>query len=290
MYFKALTFHPSGSIIAAGTENGRVLLLDENLATVQMLSLKEAKVDDVKFSPDGSLLAASSHSGTIEIFQKKDDAWTNIGTCKGHSSAVTHIDWSEDGKVLQSDSESYEHLFWDMEDISQITKTTAVRNIKWATWTCILGWSVKGIWPKGADGTDVNATCRSHNSRLVATADDFGEVKIFKYPCIDQSQKFRAYVGHSAHVSNVRFTASDLHLISIGGNDRTIFQWKVVEGSADDAAIEIDDEVNKKAAPGSKDASKKATTQHATPTKAKPDTKATPTKPGKGKVKFSNIK
>ena len=42
--------------------------------------------------------------------------------------------------------------------------------------------TVTGIWPEGADGTDVNACSRSHNHELVASADDFGKVNLYKYP------------------------------------------------------------------------------------------------------------
>ena len=42
---------------------------------------------------------------------------------------------------------------------------------------------VAGIWPEGADGTDVNACARSHNQTMVASADDFGKVNLYAYPC-----------------------------------------------------------------------------------------------------------
>lgn len=33
---------------------------------------------------------------------------------KGHHSRILHMDWSEDGNVLQSSCTSYEILFWDV--------------------------------------------------------------------------------------------------------------------------------------------------------------------------------
>jgi len=33
-------------------------------------------------------------------------------------------------------------------------------------------------------------------------------------------------VGHSAHVTNVRFTSDNGHVISVGGADNAIFQWR----------------------------------------------------------------
>jgi len=186
------------------------------------------KVDDLKFSPDGRFLAVGNHDDDINVYFLEQE-YKKIGSCKGHSAHITHLDWSEDSKVMQSDSGSYEHLFWDVEDLQQITKSTSIRDLQWKTWTCILGWHVKGVWPPGADGTDINALCRSADGKLVATADDFGEVKIFRFP-VDIGAEFRAYSGHSAHVSNIRFSVNDTHVISAGGNDRTIFQWKVVGG------------------------------------------------------------
>lgn len=40
-----------------------------------------------------------------------------------------------------------------------------------------------GIWPEGADGTDINAVARSHDGKLLVSADDFGKVHLFSYPC-----------------------------------------------------------------------------------------------------------
>ena len=43
-----------------------------------------------------------------------------------------------------------------------------------------------------------------------------------------QGAKFRRYTGHSAHVTNVRFTADGQHVITTGGADHAIFQWKFI--------------------------------------------------------------
>lgn len=44
--------------------------------------------------------------------------------------------------------------------------------------------------------------------------------------------KFRKYVGHSAHVTNVRFTNDKSYVISTGGADHAIFQWRYFQDGA----------------------------------------------------------
>ncbi|CAM9501528.1 unnamed protein product, partial [Heterosigma akashiwo] len=87
--------------------------------------------------------------------------------------------------------------------------------------------AVQGIWPEEADGTDINSVDRSKNGKLLATADDFGNVRIFNYPVVEKEAQFIAGKGHSSHVTNVRFNADDTYLLTTGGNDRTVLQWKL---------------------------------------------------------------
>ena len=35
-----------------------------------------------------------------------------------------------------------------------------------------------------------------------------------------------AFKGHASHVGDVRFSADDRRVLSAGGHDRTLFQWK----------------------------------------------------------------
>lgn len=64
----------------------------------------------------------------------------------------------------------------------QIPQSSQLRDTEWATTTCTLSSVTIGIWPESADGTDVNASDRSHDKKLVATGDDFGKVKLYSYP------------------------------------------------------------------------------------------------------------
>ena len=112
--------------------------------------------------------------------------FTLRGRCTAHQSYITHLDFSRDGTYLQSNCGAYELLFFNASTGEQIPAASATRDADWATWTCTLGWPVQGIWPKEADGTDINYVDRSHSAKYVATADDFGKVKVFNYPCLEK--------------------------------------------------------------------------------------------------------
>jgi len=88
---------------------------------------------------------------------------------------------------------------------------------------------VQGVWPSGADGSDINAVDRSPSMSLVATADDFGDVKIFNYPCTTAGASCKSKKGHSSHIMNVRFNCDETALFTVGGNDRSVFKWKITK-------------------------------------------------------------
>jgi microtubule-associated protein-like 6 len=62
---------------------------------------------------------------------------------------------------------------------------------------------------------------------LVATGGDDQKVRLFTYPVTIPKQKNKDFAGHSSHVTRVRFSADEKHLLSVGGNDRTIILWDV---------------------------------------------------------------
>ena len=70
-------------------------------------------IQAVAFSPDGSMLALGSRDNFVYIYEVTGDLskFSRIGKCSGHSSFITHIDWSADGVNLQTTSGDYELLY-----------------------------------------------------------------------------------------------------------------------------------------------------------------------------------
>ena len=121
------------------------------------------------------------------------------------------VQWYEsfDSRYLMSTCGGYELLFWDLHPASlikskksgspyfyakQVTRVSTLKDIEWHTFTMPLGWNVQGIWPPRADGTDINAVARSRNKTLCATADDFGRVKLFRWPCVSNKAQSKITV------------------------------------------------------------------------------------------------
>ncbi|KAM9187429.1 echinoderm microtubule-associated protein-like 4 [Dugong dugon] len=226
-------FHPGGTVVAIGTHSGRWFVLDaETRDLVSIHTDGNEQLSVMRYSVDGTFLAVGSHDNFIYLYVVSENGrkYSRYGKCTGHSSYITHLDWSPDNKYIMSNSGDYEILYWDIPSGCKLIRNRSdCKDIDWTTYTCVLGFHVFGVWPEGSDGTDINALVRSHNRKVIAVADDFCKVHLFQYPCSKPKAPSHKYSAHSSHVTNVSFTHNDSHLISTGGKDMSIIQWKLVE-------------------------------------------------------------
>jgi WD40 repeat protein len=236
---KCIAWAPSGDYIAAGLHNGTVVFCDGKGEVLKSVTRCRRRMQCIKFSPSGKLLAVGSADNVIDVYTCEDGNFSFKGRLKGHTSVPLKIDFSADEKFIQTASQSYELLFFNVETMTHHTKSHELKDENWASFTNILGWDVQGIWPKFSDGSDVNAVARSQSGKMLATAEDTGLVKVFQYPCVGGGLDKRGILsrrpdavratGHSEHVTEVAWGAGDQRLFSAGGGDLTIFQWKVVQ-------------------------------------------------------------
>ncbi|XP_050301345.1 echinoderm microtubule-associated protein-like 2 isoform X3 [Anthonomus grandis grandis] len=227
---QSVTFSQDGAVILVGCVNGKWMIFDTQ--TRELLGYHtdgNEPIQVISFAPDGNMVALGSRDNHIYIYQVSEDGmkYSRVGRCTGHSSFITHLDWANDNQTLRSNSGDYELLFWNAGTCRQIPQSTLMRDVDWATNTCTLTFSTVGIWPENADGTDVNACDRSHDKKLLATADDYGKVKLFSYPASQPKSLCHTYGGHAAHVTSVTFLHDDTRLVSIGGRDTAVLQWIV---------------------------------------------------------------
>jgi WD40 repeat protein len=169
-----------------------------------------------------------------------------------HSSCITHLDISNDSCYLQSNDLGNELLFFDLTKFKQEPSASKLADYNnhhiynsheedddgedgpggdegtklWASQTCVFGWSVQGIWPATAyDSSDINAIDRNVGMKFLATAEDSGTIRVLRYPAVLPNSQSLSLTGHSSHVTCVRWTIGT-HLISVGGNDKSVFVWQ----------------------------------------------------------------
>lgn len=181
-------------------------------------------MDALDFSPTGELLAAGSWDQFIYLINVADGGVKR--TLKGHTSSVLMLNFNSDGTQLMSNSRDYEALYWDVKRGKLLNRMNEYADSSWHRWNCFLGWPVAGIWGDCDDGTDINSVDRAPNERHLVAGDDFGQVRLYKYPCTAKDAPYKGHPGHSSHVPNVRFTHDDEYVVSVGGADCAVFQWR----------------------------------------------------------------
>ncbi|KAJ3417480.1 Echinoderm microtubule-associated protein-like 5 [Chytridiales sp. JEL 0842] len=237
---RAVTWSWDGKFIAVGNDFGDIYILrSSDLSQAHFRKYEKSKgikskinaVEVMKFSPDGKMLAAGTRDSVVYIFEM-GSKFRLMNICKGHSSFISHLDWSADSQFIQTNSGDYELLFWSALTGKQITKASSVKDVEWATFTCILGWPVQGIFEKGMQGNDINYVDRHPGKQCLASGDDFFNVRLHSYPCAKEGMPCKKYLGHGSHVTKVVFTADGKYLLSTGGMDGCTFQWRVVGGGS----------------------------------------------------------
>eukprot|EP00826_Nyctotherus_ovalis_P021986 TRINITY_DN17192_c0_g1_i2.p2 TRINITY_DN17192_c0_g1~~TRINITY_DN17192_c0_g1_i2.p2 ORF type:complete len:239 (+),score=21.14 TRINITY_DN17192_c0_g1_i2:1185-1901(+) len=210
---------------AVGFKDGSLAVVDvDKWAMIYKDKECKARISDIKFSSDNTLLAIASHDTLIQVYEFP--SMNKRATLSGHSSYVRHLDWSTDSKSLRSTSGNEEVLFWNAEAGSSVASGGAVyRDEVWDTCTCTFGWDVQGAFNRRDAVCSCDRSPGAEPCQLLAVGDDKGRVRMFRYPCIAKAE-CKEGKGHAGHVVSVKFTANK-HLLSVGGSDKCVFQWLI---------------------------------------------------------------
>ena len=221
-------------------------------------------IQELKYSPDLRTLAVSSHDQMVDLYDCADGRYVRLKRCQGHSATVSHMDWAVDSRILQSQCNAYEILYWNTDrgepadgwEIGQpspfsdprkrrkfgLQVTEEQRDTKWETWSCKFGFDVMGIWPSGYINTSIKMVARSprlesngpNPKQMLAAVDDKGNMMVFNYPTVVYRQPMHSHPGHASFVMNVRWLSykdengvDQLMLVTAGGHDRSLMQWRV---------------------------------------------------------------
>lgn len=225
----AVAFNPNGEILVVGMLDGTVGLMEAQHPSLRVYSTwKHAskKITDIEFSRNFVYMATACADGNIYVYKSEDKRkYRRFAVCRGHTAPVQHIDFSANSQYLQSDSLDGSLNFWDVRG-NMIKSASSLRDVNWATLSCVFGWGVQGIWAPGSNYTEINTCMALPEVGDVITGDDYGRVNLFRYPSLVHGALYQSYVGHASHVTRVCFNYNRRLVISIGGRDRTALLWK----------------------------------------------------------------
>lgn len=112
---RALALNKKGHL-AVGINDGTLSVRTASNIKNEIFRSNDPKewIEVMKYSPQEDMLAVGSHDKKIYIYSVEGDKYSLRGTLNGHSSFITGIDWSVDGKTIKSVCGAYELLFWDV--------------------------------------------------------------------------------------------------------------------------------------------------------------------------------
>ena len=231
---QCLDMNQNGNLVAAGFCNGQFTLfeLEENGVLKKESAIIKKRdystpINIIKFSPDGSKLAVVCTKNFVGIY--KVPHLVKHATCQGFKGIVSNLDWSQDSEIIQINTLLHQRLIYQISNAILITDDEIIAMILWSSLTCVNGPDLKGIWSENAESGDINNSALSNRGNILATGDDYGLVKLFNFPVNKKNASFIQFHGHSAHVTNLKFTFDDQYLVTTGGDDSCVFLWKTVK-------------------------------------------------------------
>lgn len=259
---RSVAISPSGSDIVVGTNDGQLLVFDtRTFARKMTLDLTKYKKDlrhrggvvdgrnnnmsssgpgnnshehwitCLTFSPSGHALAAGT-VGCVVCLIDTVGGYIVRSVLDKSISPLTSIDWNGDGTFISTNDESLDLKYYHVDEenlsiVSVVNNVTSMRDVIWATRSNTLCWSASGVTQPQHQGMFVNTTDANSSRTLIATGDDSGQVKLFRYPALPGATPL-VYSGHSAHVTCARFSADEKFLVTTGGFDLSCCVWRVV--------------------------------------------------------------
>jgi WD40 repeat protein len=259
---RSVAWHPTAEHVACGTTNGKVTVIDlSNNSVVASVNVNVnaddetgAPITNLRYSPDGKFLAVACQDGQLrilDVFNGTDGGYRLVDQTEPVTNpdaaalgskynpddagklALTHLDWSEDSRFVQVNTAQGDIKFFTAPQCDEVQASDPrVANAEWATWSLPCGWPTQGLWAPTMMPGDLNAVARCNKGdweqgeRVIASADDYGRVRLSRYPANIGESAHREYWGHSAHVTNCEFSSNDKWLVTTGGDDRCVLVWR----------------------------------------------------------------
>ncbi|MHC5673553.1 nSTAND1 domain-containing NTPase [Nostoc sp.] len=173
----------------------------------------EGSVSSVSFSPDGQILASGSQDSTIKIWQKNGRL---LQTLKGHKDHVFQVIFSTDGQIMAAASFDNTISCWRYNSQTGLFAEQPFLRLS----------DQSGLW----------AVALSHNGRIIATANQKGQVKLWTI----EGKLIQTIQAHSQKIWSISFSP-DGQSFATASADKTVKLWtlegkliKTLQGHSDE--------------------------------------------------------
>lgn len=202
------------------SSNGNVAIgYDDGHFTVRMNSFQlnnivavgrgnTAPISALKYAPNGATLALGTEAGTVILYSAKR-SYSQVRELKGHKGRITALDWSKDGTLLRSQDVLLVEKRWKAESGEVVQ---ADKEQDWGSDSRLL---VAG----SETGPSVGA--KSPTSDLIAQSSLSGLLELHS-----KSSPI-AFKGHSYLIRSLAWSSDGQTLMTAGGPDLSILQWKL---------------------------------------------------------------